>query len=460
MIAGIHSGCGKSTAMLALLQLLTARGIRVAPFKAGPDFLDPMWHQAACGRESINLDTRMMREEHCRALFDAHCADADIALVEGVMGLFDGADGVGGPGSSAHLASLLELPVILVVPVRGMSGSIAPLVAGFTARAERARIRIAGILANHAGSAHHARMLGDLLEREGLPPLIGWIGKEGPQLPERHLGLVTPGECGGVPPDLAVALHLAGPWSEALASPLPRRGPVPTDPLRGAAGMLEGTTIAVARDVAFCFLYPANLAWLRSAGATLRFFSPLAGDRLPPDADAVWLPGGYPELHAGRLADAPCWPSLRAFIASGRPVLAECGGMMVLGNAIVTAEGRRLPMAGILPCTFRMHRRLVALGYREEAGGMRGHEFHHSERHCSTPLPPCFDLPRGDRGIRHGGVRASYVHWYFPSAPEAAAAWFSGGGRAASQAAVVRGGGDRTNRKPIQTGNRCAGRAA
>ena len=206
-----------------------------------------------------------------------------------------------------------------------------------------------------------------------------------------------------------------------------------------AFGRLRGKRIAVARDAAFCFIYPANLDWLRSEGAEIAVFSPLAGEPVPAGADALWLPGGYPELHLERLSASPSLAAIRDFIERGGPTLAECGGMMVLGEAIDD-----VPMAGVLPCRFAMRNRLAALGYRRTAGGVRGHEFHHSERVFTADarsghhrgvaenaeedgragLARAFDVPRGDAGIRYRNLRASYIHWYFPGQPEEVASWF------------------------------------
>ncbi|MBF0401447.1 MAG: cobyrinate a,c-diamide synthase, partial [Magnetococcales bacterium] len=190
------------------------------------------------------------------------------------------------------------------------------------------------------------------------------------------------------------------------------------------APLLAGKQIAIARDAAFCFLYPANLEWLTEQGATLHFFSPLAGEPLPTAADALWLPGGYPELYAAPLSHSKSWPSLRQAVHAALPVLAECGGMMALGESLTDHAGNRWPMAGLLPIHTRMTGRLASLGYRQEISGVRGHEFHHSVRDAS-PLEPAFQVERGDAGLRHLQLRASYIHWYFPSQPATVARWFS-----------------------------------
>ena len=418
LIAGTQSGCGKTTITLAWMQHLRREGMTVAPFKAGPDFLDPMWHEVACGRTCYNLDSRMMGADHCRALYAQQAAEADVALIEGAMGLFDGASGVGGAGSAAHLARLLDEPVLLVVDAKGMSGSLVALVEGFVARAADMGVTVAGVVANRVGSDHHATLLRELLATHQLPPLVAWMMKEAPRLAERHLGLVMPSAEGL--PDFSRCFRV----EQEITAPTTQTQAAIGAPMDGG-GLLDGVTVAVAKDAAFCFIYAANVAWLRAAGASLLFFSPLAGEPVPDGADALWLPGGYPELHGDALSQSPSWASVRRMIADGKPALAECGGMMVLGTSITTKEGR-FPMAGVLPCDFVMQDKLAGLGYREAQSGARGHEFHHSLRH-DPPAPPraAFELARGDGGIRHRNLRASYVHWYFPSEPEAVASWFS-----------------------------------
>jgi len=465
LITGTQSGCGKTTATLALMQYLKAAGKSVAPFKAGPDFLDPMWHKVVCGRTSCNLDTRMLGDEACQQLYAKKSAGADVTIIEGVMGLFDGAKGVGGVGSTAHLAQVLGEPVLLVVSAKGMSGSIVPLVEGFVARAKQMDVHIAGIIANHVGSENHAKILRDFLVEYELPPLMAWLGKDAPKLPERHLGLKMPSELDL--PDFSDCLHVEHDFKRFTAVPARgrllafgnssqtrRRGekisgqvqyqkhhiysantaapPNKKRPLCcSAPPRLRGKIVAVASDAAFCFIYAANLEWLKKQGATVMFFSPLAGDAVPNDADALWLPGGYPELHLEILSDSPSWGSVRDFIESNKPVLAECGGMMVLGQSILTAEARRrgekpVNMAGVLPCFFEMQDKLAGLGYREDISGVRGHEFHHSKRELKSDVMACFTINRGDAGIRYKNLRASYIHWYFPSQSEEVASWFTG----------------------------------
>jgi len=409
LLAGTQSGCGKTTATLALMQYLKAEGKIVAPFKSGPDYLDPMWHQVACGRVSYNIDTRMVGAEISRQLLAEKSQGADISIIEGVMGLFDGLKGVGGVGSSADLAKQLDVPVILVVSAKGMSGSLVPLVEGFKARADDMGVSIAGVIANHVGSENHAKILRELLDDFDLPPLVAWINKDAPHLPERHLGLKMPNEWDL--PDFSDCLHVEKSFLTTKNTK--------EEVLAVCGDLLQNKTIAVAKDAAFCFIYASNIEWLENQGAKVQYFSPLAGDEVPQYADALWLPGGYPELHLDALSVSASLESMTDFIESGKPVLAECGGMMILGQGI---DGVR--MAGVLPCDFMMQDKLAGLGYREEVKGVRGHEFHHSKRESHGEVIPAFEVKRGDAGIRYKQLRASYVHWYFASQPEEVASWF------------------------------------
>jgi len=456
LIAGTQSGCGKTTATLALMQYLRAHGKQVAPFKAGPDFLDPMWHDVACGRTSYNIDTRMIGAKESLRLLHAKSANADVVMIEGVMGLFDGRSGVGGEGSSAHLAKVLNEPVILVVSAKGMSGSIVALVEGFVARAKAMDVNIAGIVANHVGSENHAKILRELLRDENLPPLMAWLNKDAPPLPERHLGLKMPSELDL--PDFSDALHVEDDFKSSTAEARRRGGKTSGDvqhqkypdnsaentasnnniPLYSSVPpRLCGKIIAIARDASFCFIYPANIEWLQAQGAEITYFSPLASEPIPEHADALWLPGGYPELHLEALRQSTSLASIRDFIESNKPVLAECGGMMLLGQSILTAEARRrgekpVNMMGVLPCFFEMQDKLAGLGYREDESGVRGHEFHHSKRFFTPDSQSrgeekeAFKVARGDAGIRYKNLRASYIHWYFPSQSEEVVTWFRG----------------------------------
>lgn len=423
LLAGTQSGCGKTSITLALLQYLKHEKSTVACFKAGPDFLDPMWHQAITGQVSLNLDTRMIGEAECRQIFSqpSQIDQAKYALVEGVMGMFDGRSGVGEAGSSAHLAKTLDIPVVLIVDAKGMAGSIVPLVSGFVQQAEKMGVTISAVVANRIGSEHHASLIKDFLLEFKLPPLLAWMSKQAPTLPERHLGLVRPDEV--EIPNFLPVLHvddavLASAWGEVVTESASENT---------AGDRLKGKSIAIARDAACCFCYQANLDWLAAEGAEITFFSLLAGEAIPDKADALWILGGYPELYAKTLSLSASLGAIREFIEQGKPVLAECGGMMLLGESLQDKAGDIWPMAKVLPFKTRMQDKLASLGYREDASGVRGHEFHHSVReHNSVEEKTAFELTRGDKGLRYKNLRASYIHWYFASAPEVVANWFIG----------------------------------
>jgi cobyrinic acid a,c-diamide synthase len=419
LLAGTQSGCGKTTVMLALLQYLKSQGLSITSFKAGPDFLDPLWHQLITERTSYNLDTRMVGLEQSKQLINRQYKQVDLALIEGVMGLFDGRSGVGQEGSSADLAKGLRCPVILVVNAKGMSGSIVPLVSGYCDYAKKMDVTISGIIANQVGSAHHAGLLDNFLADHNMPPLLAWMEKEVSALPERHLGLVTPDEVDV--PDFSDVFHVNKPALLAsLSDWTEEKQPINTKQKR-----LEGKKIAIAKDAACCFIYPANIDWLTEQRAEIQYFSVINGDEVPKNADALWLPGGYPELYAEQLSVSESWDSINQFIQADYPVLAECGGLMLLGRQLIDHNGSAWAMAGILPYRFKMQKKLASLGYREDVSGTRGHEFHYSVRDGEEALPSCFKCSRGDKGIRYKNLRASYIHWYFASAPDAVAHWLS-----------------------------------
>ena len=432
LIAAPASGQGKTTVTAALARLHARQGRRVQVFKCGPDFLDPHWHQLASGQPVHNLDLWLNGEADIRARLHAAAASSDLTLIEGVMGLFDGEP------SAADLALQLGLPVLAVIDAGAMAGTFGALAHGL--QHYRPGLPWLGVLANRVAGSRHAQMLLDSLDDAAqwcgaLPRNPAWA------LPERHLGLVPASELAqgdGLARLDAVADALAGtplgrraladfpPWQLPAATPAQ---PVPVPP-----PLLAGRRVAVAQDAAFCFCYPANLATLQALGVQLLPFSPLAGEALPA-CDAVWLPGGYPELHAATLsANTRLRGQLRAHVAAGRPLWAECGGMMVLFDSLVDADGQRHAMWGLLPGSITQTRRLVALGPQQlRLGGqqLRGHTFHHSS--CTTPLPPwahCQAVRGGALGVGEavyvrGPVRASYFHAWFPSSPALVAALLS-----------------------------------
>lgn len=435
LLGAPHSGAGKTTVALAVMAALRARGLAVQPFKVGPDYIDPSHHALLTGRPSHNLDTWMLPADANRRLFAAGRADCDVAVVEGVMGLFDGVDGRRPDGSSAHLARLLDLPVVLVVDARSMARSAAALVLGF-ARFDP-ELRLAGVIWNRVGSPSHRRILDEALQEAGLPRSFGAIPREERVgLPERHLGLVTPDDA-ALPPTFASDLaRVAEEFLDldALLAVCPCPA-VPPSAAPGAAAGAPRTRIAVPRDAAFCFYYEENLRLLSAQGAEVVTFRPLDGDGVPPGVDGAYLGGGYPEVHAGRLARNQAFLSgLQDLHARGAPLYAECGGFMVLCRELEDLEGRRHPMAGVFPTVARMQGRGFRLGYREvrvtgvarlEGQTARGHEFHYS--HVDA-MPDDVDRAyrvwnaRGEamppEGYRLGNTLGGYVHLHFASNPE------------------------------------------
>jgi len=418
LLAGTNSGCGKTTLMLAFLQYLKKQHYRTTAFKAGPDFLDPIWHQQITGQNSYNLDTQMIGLPLSKQIINQQQSQTDMALIEGVMGLFDGRSGVGEKGSSIDLAKSLNCPVILVINTQGMSGSIVPLVSGYCDYANKIGVTISAIVANQVGSPHHAKLLSSFLNDFNLPPLLAWMNKDAPKLDQRHLGLIPPSKTST--PDFQPFFHL----EQDLLLRCFSSWKVPNISPNTSYSLLNNKTIAIAKDAACHFIYPANINWLIQQQATIQYFSPLNGDRVPEQADAIWLPGGYPELYTQTLSTSASWTSLNEFVQADKPILAECGGSVLLGKQLIDINQTAWPMANILPYTTVMQDKLASLGYREDSHGAKGHEFHYSSRNNHSPLPPCFNCSRGDQGVRYKNVRASYIHWYFPSAPEVVSQWF------------------------------------
>lgn len=432
IIAAPASGSGKTLVTLALLRALTARGISVASAKVGPDYIDPAFHAAASGRPCVNLDAWAMRPATVAGLARELMDAADLVVCEGVMGLFDGA--TADSGSTADIAALTGWPVLLVVDVRAQAASAAAVVKGFAEF--RADVRVVGVLFNRIGSARHAEMLREACAR-ALPSLavVGCLPRADTlALPERHLGLVQAREHPALPAfleeaaahlarhvDLEQVLALAEPAClRAFAAPSSTAIPPPVPPL--------GRRIAIADDDAFAFRYPHVLGGWRRAGAELAPFSPLADEAPAADCDAVYLSGGYPELHAGRLAgNRQFLDGLRAAAARGATVFGECGGYMVLGDTLIDGEGRAHVLAGLLPLTTSFAERRLHLGYREAtlatatpfaAAGtrVRGHEFHYArlvKEAGAAPLFRCRDAggqDLGTMGLTKGSVCGSFVH--------------------------------------------------
>ncbi|MDB5562623.1 MAG: Cobyrinic acid A,C-diamide synthase [Hyphomicrobiales bacterium] len=418
IIAAPRSGSGKTTLTLGLLAALRARGVSVAPAKTGPDYIDTAILARAAGREAINLDPWAMSPSRLKGLAATHAAGDELLLVEGVMGLFDGA--ADGKGSTGDLAAILDLPVILVVDAERQSQSIAPLVAGFAHW--RRDVRVAGIIVNRVATTRHELMLRTALAETSLPVLGVIPRRETLALPERHLGLVLPDEIAQFAAVVDEAAEVVAEFID-LAGLLALARPLEPTPAATRLAPL-GQHIAIARDDAFAFLYPHMLADWRAQGASLSLFAPLADEAPDASADAVFLPGGYPELHGARLATADNFKAgLRQAQNRGALIYGECGGFMVLGEVLVDKAGIPHAMAGLLPATTRIDRPKRTLGYRHLihqsplpwGARLYGHEFHYSSAKQSrlTPLFHATDAlgePLPAMGAVEGRVMGSYAH--------------------------------------------------
>lgn len=425
MIAAPRSGAGKTTITLGLLAALRKRELRVQAFKAGPDYIDPAFHLAASGRPSFNIDSWAMRPEVAANVLQAGCEDSNIVVVEALMGLFDGVttDGHWGTGASADIAAATGWPVVLVLDVSGQAQTAAAAARGF--QDFRDGVEIAGVILNRVGSSRHLRLARCALEKAGLP-VLGAIPRRAEfALPERHLGLVQAEETGDLAGRIAALAELIETHVD-VASLISRAKPGQIAQHDTVALNPPGQRIALARDEAFSFVYPHLIAGWRSAGAEIMPFSPLADEVPSPSADVVWLPGGYPELHAGRLAAAAKFKASLTRFAETRPLHGECGGYMMLGSGLVDAVGARHEMLGLLGLETSFAKRKMQLGYRRAeliadsvlgpAGSIvTGHEFHYATT-LSSPDEPLFKLsdsegtPLADGGGRRGHVTGSFFH--------------------------------------------------
>ncbi len=436
MVAGTASGVGKTTVALTLMAMLRQRGYSVQPFKCGPDFLDAGHHSAICGRVSRNLDTWMLDGAAIRTSFATACHDADAAVVEGMMGLYDGAAGDSEDGCSAEIAKHLGIPVVLVLDAGKSARSIAAVVKGF--ESFDPEVRFAGFVLNYVDSDQHFRMLEAAIRTVTATPLLGRIST-GPAIaiPERHLGLFTTEETTSADDRLA-AFAQAGQDHLDLT-------PLLEFEWIGAGAQSESAPavqveqrrvrIGVARDKAFSFYYEDNFDLLRDNGAEIVFFSPLSDASLPRDLDGLYLGGGYPELHAEALSrNTHMLTDVRAFAGEGKPVYAECGGMIYLGQSLALLDGGNYAMAGVLPLQFEMTPRLVEFGYVDvtfiadcllgsKGTKVRGHSFHCSRVRAGRMTPAAYRLKyslSGSEkleGFSRANLLASYVHLHFRANP-------------------------------------------
>ncbi|MBA2875907.1 cobyrinate a,c-diamide synthase [Thermaerobacillus caldiproteolyticus] len=439
VIAGTGSGVGKTTVTIGIMAALKQKGYIVQGFKCGPDYIDPTYHTAVTGRPSRNLDSWMVGHEAVKDICARGCEGADIAVIEGVMGLFDGKRPTTNEGTTAEISVLTQSPVLLVVDCAGMARSAAAIVRGFQWFDER--VRIAGVIANRVGSEGHFRLLKTAIEQECGIPVIGFLKKEDSlRIPERHLGLIPSVERGELDEffaqlgelvtktvDVEALLELAeAPKLQVQRSFLP-------------TNKMYDVRLAVAKDSAFHFYYPENLELLEAYGAELVFFSPLHGEPLPERVHGLYIGGGFPEEFAKELSQQQeVKQSIKAAIERGLPTLAECGGFMFLTEGIETTDGEYYDMVGVIPGNVKMHHKLVALGYREVKGEQgnfllseglqaRGHEFHYSTFEARKAIDFAYETT-GLRGTRKDGymnenVVAGYVHFHFASCPEMVECW-------------------------------------
>ena len=427
-IASTQSGGGKTTVSLALMAALSARGLRVQAFKCGPDYIDPSFHRQATGLPSFNLDTWMMGKNGVRSQWARHASCADIAICEGVMGLFDARTPESLEGSTADCALTLGLPVLLVVQARGMAGSIAAVVRGFSQH--HPGLNIAGVIANGVGSAAHADLLRRALDHHRMPLVAAFPKNAEWTLPERQLGLVPAEEEARQQSwflRLAAEAEKRVNWELLMniterRRPEPLKVPLPPAPPRGI--------LAVARDNAFCFYYGDNLERLKQTGWDITCFSPLEDTALPEGTQALYLGGGYPETFAGRLeSNEAMRNAILEFAKNGGEIFAECGGYMYLCKELALPDGTSRNMCGVIDGTARMGEKLRSLGYREavmETGApfglpftrIRGHEFHWSRIELNRPYPPLYTVTdkngnKSREGVADGNVKAGYIHLYW-----------------------------------------------
>ena len=448
LLAGTHSGVGKTTLTMGLIAALRARGLTIQPFKAGPDYIDPTYHTLAAGRACRNFDTWMIPKARAVAMFAHAAADADLAVIEGVMGLFDGFSYTDEDGSSAEIAKLTQTPVILVLDVGKMARSAGALASGYHRFDET--LPLAGFILNRCGSQRHYEGVKTAVERATGLPVVGWLPKDAAlHIPERHLGLVPTNERGELRAFIEHAAEVVERfWDIDAILGIARSAPdlsAGESIFQQVAALVEKTAftalptdspcIAVARDEAFSFYYEDNLDLLRAAGAEIAFFSPLYDTKLPEPIHGVYIGGGFPEIYAAELSEnIPMKRALQQVHARGAPIYAECGGFMYLTQGITDLEGNRHPMIGLVPGQVTMTPKLAGLGYRTVVAlrdnflisantPLRGHEFHWSrwsERSRLTPQVAAWRVqlrrpgasPRFD-GYARANLLASYMHLPF-----------------------------------------------
>jgi len=439
LVAGTASGVGKTTVALAIIAALRSRDLTVQPFKCGPDFIDGGHLAVAAGRAAHNLDTWMLSAKTNRAIFAKAWAGCDVAVVEGMMGLFDGATGSSEEGSTAEIAKLLDLPVVLVLDAGNSARSIAAVVRGF--ETFDLGLRFAGIVLNRVAGDAHFRLLESAIRQASEIPVVGWLPVEADAtIPERHLGLHTAAE--GTSAGISTLMRLGNRLGiDELLNVTTYAPRFDTVSATCAEPRYEGIRVGIARDRAFSFYYEDNLDLLREMGAEIVPFSPITDPALPKNLDALYFGGGYPELYAVQLSgNGRLLQDIRNFAEANKPIYAECGGLMCLAKSLITVERRTYAMAGILPITIEMTKSLVHFGYAdvefaqdcllgEKGTTVRGHSFHCSRIVAPHPLPCVYRVHyslsnrKEEEGFVGGNVLGSYIHLHFRSNPSLASSF-------------------------------------
>lgn len=439
VLAGTGSGVGKTTFTIGIMRALMKRNLTVQGFKCGPDYIDPAYHTAVTKRSSRNIDSFMMAHDVVRDIVARASSDADVSIIEGVMGFYDGKSPLSNEGSAAHISELTNSPVILIVNAASMARSVAAIVKGFQQLDEKANI--VGVIANQLGSISHFELVKTAIEAECQVPVIGYLLKGTvPTMPSRHLGLVPAIERGDLDTyfdELATAIEETVDLDQLLAI---TKAPA----IKADTSIFEKNEdaptvqIAVAKDAAFNFYYEENLELLRANGAQLHFFSPLQNESVPSCAQGLYIGGGFPEEFAKALAENNvAKQSIREMIERGVPTLAECGGFMYLTESITNRAGETYSMLGVIPGQVKMQDKLAALGYREITGVQgnfliseqehaKGHEFHYSVYEGTHDTPAYFSKGRfraQQEGYLKGNVVAGYTHFHFASNPQLVRNW-------------------------------------
>ncbi|MFD4819028.1 cobyrinate a,c-diamide synthase [Peribacillus butanolivorans] len=442
VIAGTGSGVGKTTLTIGIMAALQKKGYTVQGFKCGPDYIDPTYHTAVTGRTSRNLDSWMFEHDIVREILNKASVGADISIIEGVMGFFDGKNPLSNTGSTAEISMITESPVLLIVNCASMARSAAAIVKGFQAFSTGPNI--IGVIANQVGSEGHYKIVKAAIEQECDVPVMGYMKRElDIDIPSRHLGLIPAIERGELEPFFDKLAHLVMETIDIEQLYLLAKTSTISS---GNSGIFQSSSkkdvcIAVAKDAAFNFYYQENLELLEAKGANIKYFSPLKGDEVPLDADGLYLGGGFPEEFADELSrNEIAIKSIRNAIEKGLPTLAECGGFMFLSKSIETTSGEKYPMAGLIPGRIKMQKKLAALGYREITGTesnflikdceqAKGHEFHYSTFESDDVLPHAYEA-KGRFGSKKegciiGNLVAGYTHFHFASNPKLVENWIN-----------------------------------